>query len=914
MKLAKIVAASLVCKLEAVAIEGKTKEVLPDPNQVSLPSVPGVVDAGTNGFPELPTVSTMLSDSAQTLNGISSQAQRLQAQMLTVQQENAARMQRQKAVFDRKLKEQEQKNLDVVKENALIAKTIMETKKANEDLLRHAQSLQKGNSLRHNELKLLQDQLAAAQKFLTESVEQTDDSKAKELDVLAEEKATSKSLSLLALSSTSETEPAEKIEAKAGETGEAESLLTMLGSGIKALKKQGQESEAKLKSLFLADFQAGVRRHKALLNQQKVLKETLETMKTYHARLESADKHLQATQTTMDGRLHDGGMFMQKLSELTMAHPEDPRHFVQMRSSVKAKADNVLLAFCNTNTASHHITSTLTHGPLKSLNPEMQDFPLRSYHRILGSRNRLWNSKDYDSCALRWQSDPHSHGQSHLAWASAFQQNAVEVFSCALMQQCHFMQLHDCASKAKFLAALAAMHLAANIVPGGHIWRSACPDVIQRVEARAWSSATFLALAREMQPKVGRGSKSLPAMLQSACLWMPSAYASVSGAVTAASAALDHSMRRAESFNAWTPAPPADVELAEAQLAEIQQAEALPIEALPPNVAGPAEGPLPSSKFGFYLHVYADPAAVIHQVRQVKHHFPDSPIYVMSDGGMDFSSLCKQEKCTFTLCPPANDRWHPWPFFRRIYDAALSLNTEYLIMLEPDNTVHSPVRRLPQHDVGGVHVPNRAFQLAEHVEKLAQERVPGFRWSAESMQAGLCGGAYFRTEAVLDAFSDENVMQIDWNLLGERVDKEIFSSDFAMQYALAARGWRVGIWEEVAQMDKDKDVPLAGPADAAFRHYCSCYPGGKPTYNLQLRKEDEDLFSPAPQEYTVPNSNCQLCYNLDRYVENWGSAKCTNRLGFTYSQKLMDTYHPELKSKPCDLPFLCKPDGPVGRS
>ena len=125
----------------------------------------------------------------------------------------------------------------------------------------------------------------------------------------------------------------------------------------------------------------------------------------------------------------------------------------------------VLLAFCNTNTASHHITSTLTHGPLKSLNPEMQDFPLRSYHRILCSRNRLWNSEDYDSCALRWQSDPRSHGQSHLAWASAFQQNAVEVFSCALMQQCHFMQLHDCASKAKFLAALAAMHLAANIEP-----------------------------------------------------------------------------------------------------------------------------------------------------------------------------------------------------------------------------------------------------------------------------------------------------------------------------------------------------------------------------------------------------------------------------------------------------------------
>ncbi|CAE7776836.1 SPAC6G9.14 [Symbiodinium sp. CCMP2592] len=330
MKLARVlvpVAASLVFQLDAVALEGKNKQNLPDPNEVALPSVPNVVDAGKNGFPELPAVSTMLSDAAQTLTGISTQAQRLQTQMLQVQQENAARMQRQKAVFDRKLKEQEQKNLEVVKENALIAKNIMDTKKANEDLLHHAQSMQKGNALRHSELKMLQDQLAAAQKFLTESVEQTDDTKAKELDVLAEEDASPKSLSLLALSSTSNTEPAEKTpEAKASNNSEPESLITMLASGIKALKKQGQDSEAKLKSIFLADFQAGVRRNKALLNQQKVLKETLETMKTYHNRLDAADKHLQATQTTMDGRLHDGGMFMQKLSELTMARPEAAVH------------------------------------------------------------------------------------------------------------------------------------------------------------------------------------------------------------------------------------------------------------------------------------------------------------------------------------------------------------------------------------------------------------------------------------------------------------------------------------------------------------------------------------------------------------------------------------------------------------
>eukprot|EP00913_Durusdinium_trenchii_P029444 g27599.t2 len=63
-----------------------------------------------------------------------------------------------------------------------------------------------------------------------------------------------------------------------------------------------------------------------------------------------------------------------------------------------------------------------------------------------------------------------------------------------------------------------------------------------------------------------------------------------------------------------------------------------------------------------------------------------SRIHVMSDGNMDFTGLCALENCSFILCPPANDRWHPWPFLRRLYDAAVILRTEFVILLEPDNT------------------------------------------------------------------------------------------------------------------------------------------------------------------------------------------------------------------------------------
>lgn len=310
-------------------------------------------------------------------------------------------------------------------------------------------------------------------------------------------------------------------------------------------------------------------------------------------------------------------------------------------------------------------------------------------------------------------------------------------------------------------------------------------------------------------------------------------------------------------------------------------------------------------KYGFYLHVFHSPAAVLYQVRKLKEVFPTSPVYIMSDGGLDFGPLCNQTGCTATVCPPANDRWHPWPFFRRLYDAAEALNTEFVIMLEPDNTIHGPIKEPPKYDAGGVLVRDRSFAGADYVEKLAKKRVDGYKWRKKNQQAGLCGGSYYRREAILDALSDERVAEIDWNYLGEKFSKEIYSSDFALQYALAARGWTIMPWEEAAQMHNDKDIPLAGPKDAAFRHYSG--PVGKPTYELKMRKEDQHLVKEQPVQYRGRDPNCQLCYNLDRYVALYGSSRCTSKLPFKYSKLLMERYHPELKTRKCDLMWLCEP-------
>jgi len=293
------------------------------------------------------------------------------------------------------------------------------------------------------------------------------------------------------------------------------------------------------------------------------------------------------------------------------------------------------------------------------------------------------------------------------------------------------------------------------------------------------------------------------------------------------------------------------------------------------------------SKYGFYIHCFEHPAAVLYQVRKIKEYFPGSPIYLMSDGGMDFTRLCKKEGCQFVLCPPANDRWHPWPFFRRFYDAAVALNAEYIIMLEPDVTLHGPVTRDPEYDAGGIHVPKRWFDKMDgYFENLGRKRNPNYVWKREYMELGLAGGSYFKRETLLDAFNDQAIMTLDWNRMWAELGKNVFSSDFAMPYVLAARGWTMGTWKDLAQMGThSRDVPDTGAQDAAFRHYSRGYPGGKPTYLMSLAHTDQDVYAPQPSKYKKHNANCQMCYDEDKYVRNWGSKRCTNGLPFKYLKR-----------------------------
>lgn len=282
-----------------------------------------------------------MSPADQTMSGISSRAKELEMKMLKMEKENSARLEKQKKIFDRKLKEQEEKNQLVGKENAKLAKSIMHLKKKNEEVFSASQQLKKAIGVRRTEMKSIQEQLVEASKFLTETLDSTDESQASELKVLeqeekqeakdakeAKEKQKVDSFMTLAEQRAADaasdgTDGAALAFLQLGEEPEPESLLNVLAEGVKDMKSQGEASTKHLKGLFMSSLQDGMKRHKALMSQQQVLQKTLESMQSYQEKLSRAESHLKETKAKLDKSLHDSGIFLQKLSQLTLSKPEE---------------------------------------------------------------------------------------------------------------------------------------------------------------------------------------------------------------------------------------------------------------------------------------------------------------------------------------------------------------------------------------------------------------------------------------------------------------------------------------------------------------------------------------------------------------------------------------------------------------
>jgi len=338
------------------------------PSQAPLPQVPAAVNVGLNGYPELPAVSAMLGSASQTMQSISAEAHVLQARVVQTQMENEAKMARQKAVFEQKLKSQEDRSRAVVAANQRLSSEIGAIQ-ANISALQHrAQEVQAANEILRTEMNTLEGKLVRGRAFLFSSLKNLDDSKAPQLAVLQKLKIRRGSdsqnadkrakqahrgaaadtkhkkrqvrevlmqnasddkhndpdeVSFLALGAEHvqhANQPAAGVNSVAGNP---EDVVNVLGQALATFRQEEHLSETKLKVIFLTDFKAGVKRYKDLLAEQRKLITTHKTLLVQQAELHVADQHLQATHSALEQHLRSFGLFSQKLAHLALAPTQE---------------------------------------------------------------------------------------------------------------------------------------------------------------------------------------------------------------------------------------------------------------------------------------------------------------------------------------------------------------------------------------------------------------------------------------------------------------------------------------------------------------------------------------------------------------------------------------------------------------
>jgi len=321
-------------------------------------------EAGASGYPTLPAVSAILGSASQTLKSISSQAKVLQSRISQTKLDNEVKMSKQKAIYEDKLRLQEEQSRSVAAVNLQVSNEIAALKAKNGAVQAHAKGLKERNALMRTELQALKARLGAALEFVTSSLKLTDDSNAPEIAVLeapgrAKRRARRRQ-SLLEVGSrrmsrgeadkddeaddedddnddddaddepvSNTTANATSADNRASNPEDPDSLLVMLSRGVAELQKQEQAGETSLNAAFLASFEAGTRRHVALVAQQRALNATRASLLQLQKRLLAADWHLAKTRVDLKRRLRGVGLFAQRLAHLALAPAgEAPRLLV----------------------------------------------------------------------------------------------------------------------------------------------------------------------------------------------------------------------------------------------------------------------------------------------------------------------------------------------------------------------------------------------------------------------------------------------------------------------------------------------------------------------------------------------------------------------------------------------------------
>lgn len=222
-------------------------------------------------------------------------------------------------------------------------------------------------------------------------------------------------------------------------------------------------------------------------------------------------------------------------------------------------------------------------------------------------------------------------------------------------------------------------------------------------------------------------------------------------------------------------------------------------------------------EFGVFYQVYNNKKSARFVLENFRTHFPDNPVVLISDGGLDFSDVAKEYNCSFHMCENiygneinnydrhCYNAYRTLEWWKRQRMVCEETNQDYVMILEDDVYVREFFKIESPFYLRGVRTSNRLTpKLIEEINDLGYE----------AGSYGMCGGSIYNAKVFLNIYDDvekdieenmdrllENDPNLQYRLLG--------AVDANITYHYNKRGYKYEVAPWLGQVgDGDLDHPV----------------------------------------------------------------------------------------------------------
>lgn len=208
-----------------------------------------------------------------------------------------------------------------------------------------------------------------------------------------------------------------------------------------------------------------------------------------------------------------------------------------------------------------------------------------------------------------------------------------------------------------------------------------------------------------------------------------------------------------------------------------------------------------------YMQVHKNLRATFEALRSFRRFYRTENITVVSDGGHDFSEICKALDARFVYSDITTTTQRMslpgvYEYLRRVYDHCKSVDSKWVVLFEDDVRTLRQIREFPSTECAGPRFNTYHPDL---------NRVLVDRFGSMPYGYGMCGGSIFDRQAYVEAYEKDRSLE-QYALLDQRLSSW---SDIPLTLLFQINGKSYSVWEEVSEI-LHPTHPIV--RDSAFDH------------------------------------------------------------------------------------------------